>query len=144
MLERLSVPITPGRAQRWVRLNSEPIDDPVVAACGLAFISDAAPTSAARASHPLTQFDGEDRDRFIGASIDHAIWFHRPCMPTDWHWCDMRSNGVRSGRGLVQGTMLAADGRHVATVVQEVLLRVRRPRPDRPDNATVSIDNEEV
>ena len=102
-------------------------DDPVDNVCALAFMSDAAPSRAARSSHPDFENDVGDRSRFQGASLDHAMWFHRPSDPREWHWFDTRSHGLSGGRGLVTGEVLRADGVHVATIAQEVLLRRRRP-----------------
>jgi acyl-CoA thioesterase-2 len=69
-----------------------------------------------------------DRGRFLGASLDHSIWFHRPTDAAEWHWFDTRSHGLAGARGLVTGDVLRADGVHVATIAQEVLLRKLRPR----------------
>lgn len=119
---------TPGEAAHWIRLSTDDCgDDPVLHACGLAFMSDAAPTSAARSCHPDSVGNVSDRGLFVGASLDHAVWFHRPTRVTDWHWFDMRSAGIRGARGLVSGEILAADGTHVASMAQEILLRRVRP-----------------
>ncbi|HEX9259650.1 MAG TPA: acyl-CoA thioesterase domain-containing protein, partial [Acidimicrobiales bacterium] len=126
MLDRRAVPAEHGWAAHWIKLQADLGDDPVLQACGLVFMSDAAPTSAARSSHPDAQGDRSDRALFVGASLDHAIWFHRPCRVDEWHWFDMSSHGLVGGRGLVTGNVLAASGSHVATVAQEVLLRRRR------------------
>ena len=126
LLDRRAVPTRKGWAAHWIRLLADIGDDPVLQACGLVFMSDAAPTSAARSSHPDAKGDTTDRGRFMGASLDHAIWFHRPCHVEDWHWFDMDSHGLVGGRGLATGNVIDIDGTHVATVAQEVLLRRRR------------------
>jgi acyl-CoA thioesterase-2 len=64
-------------------------------------------------------------DVFIGASLDHAIWFHRPAPADEWQLHEFRSHGLNGGRGLSIGEVFAADGTHVATVAQEALLRER-------------------
>ena len=64
-------------------------------------------------------------DAFIGASLDHAIWFHRPAPADEWQLHEFRSHGLNGGRGLSIGEIFAADGTHVATVAQEALLRER-------------------
>jgi len=127
LLDRRAVPTERGWAAHWIRLRTDLPDDPVLQACGLVFMSDAAPTSAARSSHPDSHGDVSDRGRFVGASLDHAIWFHRSTRVDEWHWFDMVSHGLVGGRGLVTGNVLAASGVHVATVAQEVLLRRQRP-----------------
>jgi len=126
LLDRRAVPTRHGWAAHWIRLLHELGDDPALQACALAFMSDAAPTSAARSSHPDSTGRRRDRALFMGASLDHAVWFHRPTRVEGWHWFDMDSHGLVGGRGLVTGNVLTADGVHVATVAQEVLLRRRR------------------
>ncbi len=126
MLDRRAVPSRHGWAAHWIRLLQDIGDDPELQACALAFVSDAAPTSAARSSHPEASGTSKDRPLFMGASLDHSVWFHRPTRAQDWHWFDMDSHGLVGGRGLVTGNVLRADGVHVATVAQEVLLRRRR------------------
>ncbi len=130
LLDRRALPTRRGWAAHWIRLRADLGDDPVLGACGLAFMSDAAPTSAARSSHPDSVGDTSDRQRFMGASLDHAMWFHRVSDVSQWHYFDMDSHGLVGGRGLTTGNVLSADGTHVATVAQEVLLRRRRPSPD--------------
>jgi acyl-CoA thioesterase-2 len=132
LLERRStaLPSSDGGVDRlgyWIRLTADLGDDPVVHACGLAFMSDAAPTRAARSPHPDFGDDMDDRNRFVGASLDHTVWFHRPSDPGEWHWFDTRSHGMSGGRGLITGDVLRVDGTHVATIAQQVLLRRRRP-----------------
>ncbi|MEM9035635.1 MAG: acyl-CoA thioesterase domain-containing protein [Actinomycetota bacterium] len=126
MLHRRALPTRKGWAAHWIRLDVDLGDDPVLQACALAFMSDAAPTSAARSSHPDSAGDRSDRELFMGASLDHAIWFHRPCRVDQWHYFDMDSHGLIGGRGLTTGNVLTADGTHIASVAQEVLLRRRR------------------
>ena len=81
---RLPNQVSPARAASWIRIKSELGDDTVLQACALAYASDDFPTEAARISHPIRPAsDGED-DRFVGASLDHAIWFHRPGRSDEW------------------------------------------------------------
>jgi acyl-CoA thioesterase-2 len=126
VLDRRHAPLERGRAALWIRLLGDLGDDPVLQACALAFMSDAAPTSAARSTHPDSRDLRDDRALFVGTSLDHAMWFHRPAAVDRWHWFEMVSHGLTGGRGLVTGNVLAADGTHVATVAQEVLLRRSR------------------
>ncbi|NND73833.1 MAG: acyl-CoA thioesterase II [Ilumatobacter sp.] len=116
----------PNRLGYWIRLRADLDDDPVEHACALAFMSDAAPSRSARSPHPDFDNDVADRGRFQGASLDHAVWFHRPCRADEWHWFDTRSHGLAGARGLVTGDVLSIDGTHVATIAQEVLLRRAR------------------
>jgi acyl-CoA thioesterase-2 len=113
-----------GRLGYWIRLTDEIPDDPVVQACALAFASDSAPSRPARSLHPDATDDLSDRGRFQGASLDHAVWFHRPTDVRQWHWYDCTTHGLSGARGLVTGDVLAVDGTHVATIAQQVLLRL--------------------
>lgn len=108
----------------WVRLLADLGDDIVLQQCALAFMSDAAPSRPARQRHPEAKGDDSDRRRFHGASLDHAMWFHRPTDVANWHWFAMRSHGLFGGRGVVSGDVFDEGGRHVATLVQQVLLRL--------------------
>lgn len=128
LIERKAVDLEGGHVGYWIRLNADLGDDPVDAACGLAFMSDAAPSRAARSSHPDFTGGWSDRKLFQGASLDHSMWFDRPCDPTTWHWFDTRSHGLSGGRGLVTGDVMSVTGVQVATIAQQVLLRRLRPR----------------
>jgi acyl-CoA thioesterase-2 len=115
-----------GRGIAWLRLL-EPIgDDPILQACALAYLSDDIPTVAVLAVHPDRPGPGEGdayEQGFMSASLDHAIWFHRPSSADEWHVHDFTSHGYLSSRGLSIGHVLSQDGIHVATIAQEVLLR---------------------
>ncbi len=113
----------PGRLGYWLRIMADLDADPVKHTLAMAFLSDAAPSRAARSPHPDFDNNNSDRTKFQGASLDHSVWFHRPCRADQWHWFDTRSHGLNGGRGLVTGDVLNIDGTHVATIAQEVLLR---------------------
>jgi len=116
-----------GEAQYYETIQTADLDgDPVDEVCGLAFMSDAAPSRAARSPHPDFTGTNIDRKRFQGASLDHSMWFHRPGDPGEWHWFDTRSHGLSGGRGLVTGDVVTQSGRQVATIAQQVLLRKHR------------------
>ena len=117
-----------GRATGWVRITDPLPDDPGLAECGLAFTSDTIQFGAARSGHPdaaRVAAEGVE-EPFMGASLDHAIWFHRPLDPTQWHLYEFRSKGHINGRGLTSGEVFDEAGNHVASIAQEVLLRLRR------------------
>jgi acyl-CoA thioesterase-2 len=119
-----------GRGASWLRLVDEVADDPVLHACALAYLSDDIPTDAVISLHPeRPRGDGENpyHAGFMSASLDHAIWFHRPQQPRDWHLHDFTSHGYLSSRGLAIGHVLTTGGVHVATIAQEVLLRKTPP-----------------
>ncbi len=128
LLERRRTSPEVGRSVVYLRLAAELPDDPQLMACGLAFVSDGAPTGAARAAHPKQITDpNEQREYFTGASLDHSIYFHRQTDPTEWLLADMRCHTLVGARGITVGNVFTADGCHGATIVQEVLLRERRP-----------------
>ena len=114
-------------ARAWLRI-SEPLgDDPIVHACALAFTSDDIPMDAITSSHPVELGAQSHNEVFMGASLDHAIWFHRPGRADEWQLHDVRSHGLTGARGLGIGNVFDADGAHLATIAQEGLLRVRHP-----------------
>lgn len=125
LIERRAADLGEDRLGYWIRLSADVGDDPIDHQCALAFMSDAAPSRAARSPHPDYSGSHADRKLFQGASLDHSMWFHRPCDPNDWHWFDTRSHGLSGGRGLVTGDVLSAQGIQVATIAQQVLLRRR-------------------
>ncbi|MEC8947139.1 MAG: acyl-CoA thioesterase domain-containing protein [Actinomycetota bacterium] len=119
-----------GRSSIWLRILDELGDDCALQACALAYTSDDIPTDAVGSTHPRI---GEVRensvttygDVFIGASLDHAIWFHRPLPADQWLLHDHQSHGLANARGLAVGEVFSPSGIHVATVAQEVLIRER-------------------
>ena len=127
MLERREVPTIPGtgRARTWVRADDSVGDDPVRQACALAFATDTGTVTAVRALHPNGGGDGWSDDVFMGASLDHAVWFHRPVRTDRWVLIDVKSESLTGVRGLTIGRVFDDEGRHVATVAQEALLRER-------------------
>jgi acyl-CoA thioesterase-2 len=125
MLERrAAVPAEDGRSATWIRLTTDLGTDPVLHACGLAYLSDEAPVEASRSLHPRSE-PGR-AEIFNDASLDHAVWFHRPIRADRWQLHDERSEGLVGVRGLTLGQVHAPDGTHAATVAQEVLVRLRR------------------
>jgi acyl-CoA thioesterase-2 len=99
----------------WVRL-AEPIgDDPSLHACALTYISDMAVVRAAVApGAPLS---------WGGASLDHAVWFHRPLRVDEWLLFSAEPLTNHGARGLARGSFHTQDGALVASFVQECLLR---------------------
>jgi acyl-CoA thioesterase-2 len=115
-----------GRGIGWLRMCDSVGDDPLLQACALAYLSDDLPTDAVVALHPERPQPGAAdafEMNFMSASLDHAIWFHRPPVADEWHVHDFASHGYLSSRGLAIGHVLTAEGTHVATIAQEVLLR---------------------
>jgi len=117
----------PPGLRAWARLPLETGDDPRLQACGLAYISDVNAIGAIACSYPgELPAVGEWNSAFMSASLDHAMWFHRPARPDEWLLLDMHGHGVIGSRGLATGQIFRADGAHVATIAQEGLLRERR------------------
>ncbi|MGI8628366.1 MAG: acyl-CoA thioesterase, partial [Geodermatophilaceae bacterium] len=59
----------------------------------------------------------------VGASLDHAMWFHRPFRADEWFLYEADSPSTSGGRALCTGRIWSRDGRHLVTVVQEGLVR---------------------
>jgi acyl-CoA thioesterase-2 len=111
----------------WFKTAGELPDDPTLHACVLAFASDMGVVSAARV--PVA---GEaEWERFMGASLDHAVWFHRAIRADEWILFDLRTISSYGARGLAAGTMHARSGILGVSVAQEALIRpiaAERPR----------------
>lgn len=106
----------------WMRTKEEIEEGALSRACALAYISDEHPLGVARLPHPL----GMEWEKTMSASLDHAIWFHRPFNPHDWLLFDLEGYGVANSRGLAIARVFDVSGTHVATLAQEGLIRPRR------------------
>jgi acyl-CoA thioesterase-2 len=116
----------PGSVAGWMKM-SEPVgDDPALHACAVAYMSDDMPTDAVVALHPDSDKGEEFHASFFTASVDHAVWFHRPQRADAWHVHAFECHGLAGSRGVAIGHLFAADGTHTATVSQEIVLRRRR------------------
>jgi acyl-CoA thioesterase-2 len=125
LFERRSVPASgDGNVRAWLRIKTELPADPLLHACALAFMSDDLPTEAVIGSHPDHVRD--PLTPFWNASLDHAIWFHETLVADRFHLHEARCQALRAGRGLSAGHVFDADGKHVATINQEVLVRKKR------------------
>ena len=109
----------PQRRQVWLR-TSEPLpDDPQLHTAVLAYVSDLTLLSTTLIRHKLLP-----HKEVQIASLDHAIWFHRPARLDDWLLYDQNSPSASGARGLATGRIFTRTGTLVATVVQEGLLRL--------------------
>jgi len=118
-----------GRASAWLRINETIGDDPALHACALAYLSDDLPTDAVvalLAPERAGQWGEDFEHNFWSASLDHAIWFHRPARADLWHLQEFTCHGLISSRGLSVGHVFDGDGVHLASISQEVLLRSAR------------------
>ena len=114
-------PVTGSPRQHiWFRAAGELPDDPMLHQCVLAYASDFNLLSTAMRPHGRSWFE----PRMAVASIDHAIWFHRPLRADDWLLYAMDSPTSQSARGLSRGEIFDRQGRLVASVAQENLMRV--------------------
>lgn len=110
----------------WFRTKGAMPDDPVLHRCALAYASDYSLLSASLAPHGRRPFDPE----LMMASLDHAVWFHRPFRADDWLLYAQDSPSAEGARGFCRGTIFSREGTLVASVAQEGLIRVRRPGPE--------------
>ena len=103
----------------WMRVTEDLGDDPLVHACALAYLSDEHILGSAVLPHSMAG----NWEAVMSASLDHALWFHRPARVDQWLLFDLRGHGVANGRGLGFARVFTADGTHVASVAQEGLIR---------------------
>jgi acyl-CoA thioesterase-2 len=107
----------------WMRATSEIGDDPVFNQAVLAYASDMSFLSTSMRPHGM----GWQTPGLQTASIDHAIWFHRPSNFNDWHLYVQKSPSASGSRGFNLGEIYSRDGRLVASTAQEGLMRYRPP-----------------
>ena len=112
-----------GRFDVWIRTTGRLPDDPAIHRCVLAYASDMTLLDTALVPHGRTVFE----QSIMGASLDHALWFHRPFRADEWLLYSQDSPNLHGARGFARGLIFAADGTLVASVTQEGLLRERRP-----------------
>jgi len=106
----------------WIRATGPLPDDPAIHQCVLAYASDMTLLDTALVPHGRTLFERA----FMAASLDHALWFHRPFRADDWLLYAQDSPNLSGARGFSRGLIFARDGRLVASVAQEGLIRERR------------------
>jgi acyl-CoA thioesterase II len=114
-----------GRFHVWFRATSRLPDAPAIHQCVLAYASDMTLLDAALIQHGRSVFDKD----IMAASLDHALWFHRPFRADEWLLYAQDSPSLADSRGFSRGTIFASDGTLVASVAQEGLLRQRRNEP---------------
>jgi len=120
-VDPLNPEVRPPHCQNWLRARGELPDDPVLHRAMLAYASDFGLLATSMQPHGL----GFSTPGMQVASLDHAIWFHRPLRMDDWLLYDMDSPSAASGRGMNRGTVFSRDGSLVASVAQEALIRRR-------------------
>ena len=113
-------PRPPAKAVWFRAVDRVPSDDPVLHRCLLAYVSDYNLLDTALLPH------GSAGVNLQMASIDHAVWFHRPFRVDDWLLYATESPSACGARGFARGAIYSRDGRLVASTAQEGLMR---PRP---------------
>lgn len=113
------------REQLWFRFAERLPDDPLVHAAVVTFASDLTLVDTVLQRHGVNPW-GEE---FVGASLDHCMWFHRPLRVDEWLLYDQHSPTASGARGFAQGALYRLSGEHVASVSQEGLVRFRQRTP---------------
>jgi acyl-CoA thioesterase II len=104
----------------WLRVTGDLPDDPLLHVCLMTYASDMTLLDPVLLAHGLSWMDGRTK----GASLDHAMWFHRPFRADQWLLYAQESPVAYGARGLGRGEVFTQDGDLVVSVVQEGLIRV--------------------
>lgn len=112
----------------WMKADGRLPDDPLIHVCVLTYASDLTLLDSVLSRHGEVWGPGG----YLGTSLDHALWFHRPFRFDDWILYDSMSPTSADGRGLAQGRFFDADGVHLASATQEGLLRETPEPPGVP------------
>ncbi len=104
----------------WLRVEGDLPDDPMLHVCLMTYVSDITLLDSVLLTHGLSWADG----RTTGASLDHAMWFHRPFRADRWLLYAQETPFTGGARGLARGQVFTQDGQLVVSVVQEGLVRV--------------------
>ena len=110
-----------GPLRYWMRVRGSLPGDPRLHRCALAYASDMGALQAAMRAGGVTFLPSAVQL----ASLDHALWLHRPFLFDDWLLFTFHAMSVSASRGLSRGSVHTRDGKHVASIVQEGLMRVR-------------------
>ena len=97
-------------------------DDPALHRAALLYLSDMTMLETAIGAHGRSIYD----NRLQVASLDHAMWFHRPGLADDWLLYVQDSPNASGATALVRGLLYARDGALIASVAQEGLIRQRK------------------
>jgi acyl-CoA thioesterase II len=106
----------------WLRVDGELPDDPLLHVCLMTYASDMTLLDTVLLNQGLTWGQGQT----MGASLDHAMWFHRPFRADQWLLYAQDTPNASGARGLARGQVFTREGELVVSVVQEGLIRVRR------------------
>ncbi|MFD5078276.1 acyl-CoA thioesterase [Streptomyces sp. NPDC058371] len=114
------------RSQVWFRTNGKlggAIDEPLLHVCLATYVSDMTLLDSVLLAHGRGGWAIGD---VVGASLDHAMWFHRPFRADEWLLYDQESPSAFGGRGLGQARIYTQDGRLAISVIQEGVVRIPR------------------
>jgi len=111
----------PAKCQMWIKANGELPDDQRIHTYMLAYTSDFHFLPTALMPHGRSHW----QPKIQIATIDHAMWFHRPFRFDDWLLYATESPSASGGRGLVRGKIFNRQGQLVASTIQEGLIRPR-------------------
>jgi len=114
--------------QMWFRLTGPVGDAPALHRALLAYASDFQLLGTATFPHGISYY----QPNVQMASLDHALWFHRPFRVDDWLLYSIDSPSAQGARGLARGQIFDRAGRLVASTAQEGMIRVL------PDDDTAS------
>ena len=112
----------PARQRVWLRADGALPDDPVLHACVVTYASDMTVLDTTLLPHAV----GALEEQIFMASLDHAMWFHRPFRADEWLLYDQDAPSASQGRGLSRGLMYTQSGELAVSVVQEGLIRISR------------------
>lgn len=104
----------------WIRADGRLPDDPVLHTCVAAYASDLTLLDVSLAPHGRLWLDGT----VMMASLDHAMWFHRPFRADEWLLYAQETPNAGGARGFARGQVFTQTGDLVVSVVQEGLIRV--------------------
>ncbi|MET3794871.1 acyl-CoA thioesterase II [Aquamicrobium terrae] len=106
----------------WIRTSGPVPADRALQSAVLAYLSDMTLLDTSTFAHGRAVFDRDIQ----AASLDHAMWFHRPNALDDWILYTQDSPSTQGARGFTRGALFARDGTLIASVAQEGLIRLRR------------------
>ncbi len=106
----------------WIKADGDLPDDELLHVCLVTYASDMTLLDSVLLANGLSWTDG----RTAGASLDHAMWFHRPFRADQWLLYAQESPVSAGARGLARGELYTRNGELVVSVVQEGLIRTRR------------------
>ncbi|WP_294532577.1 acyl-CoA thioesterase II [uncultured Rhodoblastus sp.] len=107
----------------WVRTSAALPDDPAIHRAALAYLSDMTLLDTSLIAHGRSVFDPEIQ----AASLDHALWLHRPFRADEWMLYVQDSPNAFGALGFSRGALYSRNGELIASVAQEGLIRLRRP-----------------